>query len=91
MGMISCSGMASVGSILGDRWGITGQATVLASAAAIAATLVVVRFCLTFVALLGDCCFVESLWLNTVSLGRQIALNSFGRRLGRTRACLKGV
>ncbi|EIE19204.1 very-long-chain 3-ketoacyl-CoA synthase [Coccomyxa subellipsoidea C-169] len=33
--------MSALGSILADRWGITGQSTLLASAAALAATLVV--------------------------------------------------
>ena len=35
--------MVSLGSILGDRWGITGQSTLVASASALAALLVVVR------------------------------------------------
>ncbi len=67
--------MASVGSILGDRWGITGQATVLASAAAIAATLVVVRSCPAFVAVPLIGVSWNALWVNTISPGSQIALN----------------
>lgn len=58
------SEMASLGSILGDRFGVTTQSTLLASAAAVAATLLVVR-CFSDLSLLGKCWFVGGV------LGRQ--------------------